>query len=83
MIKLNETDIRTTRFLSSQQNRNNRLTAIPTGIVVRDIFKSEDKTTAKQVGIGLSRDSVKNLKAIKNRSKLDDALPALKDLGGL
>lgn len=83
MIKLNETDIGTTRFLSSQQNRNNRSTAIPTGIVVRDIFKSEDKTTAKQVGIGLSRDSAKNLKAIKNRSKLDSALSALKGIPGL
>jgi hypothetical protein len=83
LIKLNETDIGITRFLSSQQNRNNRSTAIPTGIVARDIFKSDDKATAKQVGIGLSRDSAKNLKAIKNRSKLDHALSALKDLGGL
>jgi hypothetical protein len=51
--------------------------------VVRDSFKSEDKTTAKQIEIGLSKDSAKNLKTIKNRSKLDDALSALKDLGGL
>lgn len=83
--ELNETDIGP-GFLLSQRNRNNRSTADPSGIEVRELLKlrsQDDQTAAQQLALGLSKNSRKDLKAIKNRSKLDSALGALRDIPGL
>ena len=70
----------------SQRNRNNRSTADPSGVEVRELLKlrsGDDQTAAEQLALGLSRDTKKGLKAIKNRYQLDSALAALRDVPGL
>ncbi|KAM3066493.1 hypothetical protein ACMFMG_011991 [Clarireedia jacksonii] len=73
-------------FLSSQGNRNNRSTANPSGVEVRELLKlrsRDDQTVAEQLAVGFSKDTKKDLKAIKNRDQLNSALTALQDVSGL
>lgn len=60
--------------------------ADPSGVEIRELFRlrsQKDQTAAEQLALGLSKDSRKDLKAIKTRSKLDRALQDIIDIPGL
>jgi hypothetical protein len=81
---LNVTDIGPD-YLFSQENRNNRSTANPTGIEVRrylNLSSQNNHRAAEQILLGLSKDNRKDLNAIMSRN-LKDAVTALQNVPGL